>query len=300
MPKVEGATGLHLLNNFDFFLFDADGVLWLGDNPLAGTVEFLKCLVEKGKCVFIITNNATKTIDEYFEKCQKIGFYMLTKDHIVSPCRVLAHVLSKEKSELPVYLVGSPSLQKELKSKGIESFGPGPDPVEKYTSSLYVQDIDVSRPVRAVVVSYDLYFNYIKAMKAANYIKQSGVKFYGTNTDATFPGPNPGVRIPGTGMNVAAVEYVAGKKAIIIGKPGALTFEYIRDKFNISPNRTVMFGDRCDTDIKFGKDNGVKTVLIGTGVHNLDNVRSFKDEGRTDLVPDFYSPSINYLYETIS
>uniref|UniRef100_A0A914SJE4 Uncharacterized protein n=1 Tax=Parascaris equorum TaxID=6256 RepID=A0A914SJE4_PAREQ len=75
--------------------------------------------------------------------------------------------------------------------EGIESFGVGPDPVQNYTNSDFIHEIDVSRPVRAVVVSYDVHINYVKIMKAINYIEQPGVKFIATNEDATFPGPNP-------------------------------------------------------------------------------------------------------------
>lgn len=82
-------------------------------------------------------------------------------------------------------------LQQELAKKGIGSFGVGPDPVENYTSSLFIRDIDVSRPVRAVIVSYDIHVNYVKLMKASNYVHQEGVKFFATNKDATFPGSNP-------------------------------------------------------------------------------------------------------------
>jgi phosphoglycolate phosphatase len=52
--------------------------------------------------------------------------------------------------------------------------------------------VDVSQPVFAVVASFDAYFNYIKLMKAANYLKDENVLFYATNQDATFPGSVPG------------------------------------------------------------------------------------------------------------
>ncbi|VDK53248.1 unnamed protein product [Gongylonema pulchrum] len=99
MSKVEAVAGHQLLSSFQTFLFDADGVLWLGDTPLPG------------KSVFITTNNSTKTLEDYVKKCRELGFDMVPVDHILSPAKVLAYQLSREKSDLPVYLVGSAGLQ---------------------------------------------------------------------------------------------------------------------------------------------------------------------------------------------
>lgn len=53
-------------------------------------------------------------------------------------------------------------------------------------------DVDTSQKVFAVVASFDAYFNYIKLMKAVNYLKDESVAFYATNQDWTFPGSVPG------------------------------------------------------------------------------------------------------------
>lgn len=96
------------------------------------------------------------------------------------------------------------------------------------------------------------------------------------------------------------MEYVSGKQPIVIGKPSHSMFEYIKEKFAIEPQKTLMVGDRCDTDIKFGRDNNMKTLLVGTGIHSMDEVHSFRLQKRLDLVPDFYSPSLSELYSSIT
>ena len=40
---------------------------------------------------------------------------------------------------------------------------------------------------------------------------------------------------------------------------------YIQDKFNLRPDQICMVGDRLDTDILFGKDGGLKTMLVLSG-----------------------------------
>ncbi|VDO79205.1 unnamed protein product [Onchocerca flexuosa] len=184
-----------------------------------------------GKNVFIVTNNSSKALDDFAAKCRRIGFDMISDDHMLSPAKVLSHILAMEKSDLPVYLVGSTGLQKELKKRGIESFGVGPDPIENYTDVESIQQIDISRKVRAVIVSYDIHISYPKIMRAASYINQPGVRFYATNPDPKLPGPVPGVVVPGSGVNVRAVETAAGKEPIIIGKPSKTMFEYIKERY---------------------------------------------------------------------
>ncbi|VDK77760.1 unnamed protein product [Onchocerca ochengi] len=299
MSKVQEADVHQLINSFDSFFFDADGVLWLDNIPLPGAADFLRYLISIGKNVFIVTNNSSKTLDDFAAKCRRIGFDMISDDHMLSPAKVLAHILAMEKSDLPVYLVGSTGLQKELKKRGIESFGVGPDPIENYTDVESIQQIDISRKVRAVVVSFDIHISYPKLMRAASYINQPGVRFYATNPDPKLPGPVPGVVIPGSGVNVRAVETAAGKEPIIIGKPSKTMFEYIKERFNIKAEKSVIFGDSCVTDIKFGHENGLTSVLVGTGVSDLDKVREFEKQGREDLIPTCYTPSLKVLFDML-
>lgn len=68
-------------------------------------------LIFSGKNIFIMSNNSTKTIKENINKLHKLGFLMVLEDHVISPDKVLAHILSKTPSDLPVYLIGSEGLQ---------------------------------------------------------------------------------------------------------------------------------------------------------------------------------------------
>lgn len=53
------------------------------------------------------------------------------------------------------------------------------------------------------------------------------------------------------------------------------------------------FHPRCNTDINFGKNCGLQTLLVLTGVTKLDQLRSYeKDPGSDHLVPDYYTEAI--------
>ena len=53
--------GQAISDRFDAFLFDLDGVVYVGEEPLPGAVESLSRLREAGKQVRFLTNNPRPT-----------------------------------------------------------------------------------------------------------------------------------------------------------------------------------------------------------------------------------------------
>jgi ribonucleotide monophosphatase NagD (HAD superfamily) len=56
-----------------------------------------------------------------------------------------------------------------------------------------------------------------------------------------------------------------------------------------------MFVCRCDTDILFGHNSGLTTLLVLTGVTTMSEVEQFAGQGKATLVPDFYVPTLSHL-----
>lgn len=50
------------------------GVLWSGDNIIGQANDALNKLRSLGKKIFYVTNNSTKSREEYVKKCEKLGF----------------------------------------------------------------------------------------------------------------------------------------------------------------------------------------------------------------------------------
>ena len=88
-----------------------------------------------------------------------------------------------------------------------------------------------------------------------------------SNCDAELPLGRDDLCVPGTGSIVAAVEFATKKEPEVVGKPSPLAFELIKELTGneTKPEETAMFGDRLDTDIKFGVNSGLTTVLTLTG-----------------------------------
>ena len=68
-------------------------------------------------------------------------------------------------------------------------------------------------------------------------------------------------------------------------------------------DRTLIVGDSLGTDILLGRNCGMKTLFVLSGISTLEEVRhnqasnSVEDQKR---VPDFYLPSIKELGDLIS
>ncbi|XP_055854619.1 glycerol-3-phosphate phosphatase isoform X2 [Episyrphus balteatus] len=283
------------LNSFDSILTDCDGVVWLFNNPIEGAVDTINKFKEINKKVFFCTNNSTKTRPELLEKAIRLGFKM-NKDEIISTAHAAAAYLKNRNFNKKVYVIGSEGITKELDAFGIEHCGVGPDPISSSLNQFVAEDLKLETGIGAVIVGFDEHISFPKLTKAASYLDDPECIFLATNTDERFPMPN--YVIPGTGSIVRAVETCAERDSILIGKPNPNICEsLIRDGI-IVPERTLMIGDRCNTDILLGTNCGFQTLLVGSGIHQLHHVKAWMDDGSEEskkLIPDVFLPKLGDL-----
>ena len=62
------------VNSFDTVMTDCDGVLWKAKGAIEGSPELIQKFRQLGKKIFFVTNNSTKTREEYVRKCADLGF----------------------------------------------------------------------------------------------------------------------------------------------------------------------------------------------------------------------------------
>jgi 4-nitrophenyl phosphatase len=111
-------------------------------------------------------------------------------------------------------------------------------------------------------------FSYAKLERAASYLRYASprIPFVATNRDVAYPDAHQ--LVPGGGALVAALEVGSGRAPdVVAGKPSPHLIALVRSATGLDPARTVMVGDRLDTDILFGNDGGfAATLLVLTGV----------------------------------
>ncbi|KAM9372645.1 glycerol-3-phosphate phosphatase [Phaethornis superciliosus] len=294
--RLEGEAARAVLSAADTLLFDCDGVLWRGETAVEGAAAALGRLAAAGKRLCYVTNNSSRTREAYTEKLRRLGFPPADTRHVFGSAYCAARYL---RQALPpgaaAYVLGSPALAAELEAVGIPPLGhgpaalPGPSPADWARAPL-------DPAVRAVLVAFDEHFSYAKLCQALRYLLRGGTDclLVGTNRDHRLP-LEGGTAIPGTGCLVKAVETAAQREAFIVGKPNRYMFDCLASEFHIEPARTLMVGDRLDTDILMGNTCGLTTLLTLTGVSTLEEVKEHQESScpaRQSLVPDYYVDSI--------
>ncbi|KAF0304464.1 Glycerol-3-phosphate phosphatase [Amphibalanus amphitrite] len=230
-----------LLQSTDTFLFDCDGVLWNGGDVIKDANAVVNKLQELGKKVFLVTNNSTKTRDEYVAKCAKLGFNC-NEPQVISTSYLTVQYLKSLHFDKKVYLVGSSGLSREMDAAGIRHLGEGPDVMEGNVFDGRLDHIRLDPEVGAVVVGFDSHISFNKILKASSYLKNPDVLFIATNRDERFPMEH--IVCPGTGTMVTAVAVASGREPTIMGKPSREVFEALRRQHGLDPARTVMVGDK--------------------------------------------------------
>ena len=103
---------------------------------------------------------------------------------------------------------------------------------------------------------------------------------------------------------VAAVKTASGREPIVLGKPSKFMFEIVQKRHpGIVPERTLMIGDRANTDILLGKNCGLQTLMVGSGVHKLSEARLWEvseDPEERRMVPDYYVDKLGDLLARVS
>ncbi|RNA37421.1 phosphoglycolate phosphatase-like isoform X1 [Brachionus plicatilis] len=292
-----------LIQNVDNFLFDCDGVIWNWPKPIEGAVAFINKLKELKKKCFFITNNSTKTREMVMDLLVKIGISNVVLDDIVCTSWILAQYLKSIDFKDKVYVIGSGAIATELEKESIKHIGIGPnhEQIPDPGKFDYASLIKLDPEVKCVVVAFDHYFNYPKMVIGTSYARRKDCLFIATNDDAQFPTGTSHVIIPGTGSFVNAMKTSVGKNPIILGKPHRTMWEVLEKVHKLDSNRSIIIGDRLDTDIALAANCSLGySLAVLSGVTDEEMIQDYaksleseklsNDEAK--CVPDFYAENL--------
>jgi glycerol 3-phosphatase-2 len=249
-----------LADQFDGFLIDLDGVVWVGREPVPGAAEVLTALLEDGKKIVFVTNNPGKPAAAYAERLGGMGVEAADDKVVTAGMATTRLAAERVGAGRTAFVIGTDSFREEAAAAGLE-----------------VLDGEAGREAAAVLVSGHRGFNY-EELLTATLALQRGAELFATSRDPTLP--MPGGPWPGTGAVLAAVETASGAHAEIGGKPERHLFDLALHMLRCSfaPNkaakeqrnglggkRVAMVGDRLTSDIEGGRRAGLATVLVLTG-----------------------------------
>ncbi|KAI0752852.1 2-phosphoglycolate phosphatase [Daedaleopsis nitida] len=281
-----------LLDKYDTWLFDCDGVLWSGDTLIEGATEVLQLLRTHKKSVLFVTNNATKSRKNYKRKFDTLGVEAHVDEIYGSAYAAAVYISSvmKMPKDKKVYVIGMAGLEEELQDEGITYIG-GTDPEDNTLANFSLKKWTPDPAVGAVLCGLDTSINYTKLSKAFSYLlRNEGCAFLVTNEDSTYPTAEG--LLPGAGSVSAPLRFALGRDPVAIGKPQGTMLDCIKAKHAFDPKRTIMVGDRLNTDIEFGKAGGLATLLLSAGITKESEITG---PNASPTVPDYVTNSIGDL-----
>jgi len=261
----------HTANLFELttkqvYFFDLDGTIYLGDKLFQGVPKLLEILRKEKKDFFFLSNNSSKSTEDYLKKLNKFNLN-ITKDNLILSQHPTIEYLKKNKFK-KIFLLGTQSLKKEFKNEGF---------------NLTENDPEI------LVLAFDQELTYDRLVKAAYLLQNKDFPYIATHLDNRCPTENG--FIPDAG-GIAALLYKATERMPkVFGKPNKEMLLFKLDELGIPPENAVMFGDRLYTDIKMGKEASIATCCVLSGEITMEMINS------SEYKPDFILNGIWELLE---
>lgn len=253
------------------FLLDMDGTIYNENQLFEGTLDFLGQIEENGGRYIFITNNSSKSAEDYVKKVNAMGI-PADASHFYTSGQAAAFYLREHYPGQKVYCMGTRSLVRELLDSGIDT----------------VTEVDEDATV--VLLGFDTE-NTSEKIRNTCIMLGKDVAYLATNPDLVCP-VSFGY-IPDCGSMSIMLKNATGKTPFFIGKPEPIMVKCVLQKLGASPEETLIIGDRLYTDIATGKNAGVDTVCVLSGEASLQDIK----EG--SIKPTWIFDNIKHLYQEL-
>ena len=252
------------LDGIEAVFLDLDGTIYLGDSLIEGSSQFLLRLEEKGVMRFFLSNNSSKSVDQYLQKLRGMGIVSEEGEILLSSHDLISWLTNKGVTD--TYLVGTQGLRDMLENGGFTTTSDTPE---------------------YVVLGYDTEINYEKLATASIHL-HNGIPMVASHPDMVCPSPDGG--LPDTGAYMALFEATTGvRPEHVCGKPNRGMILHKIEQLGLDPGNCAMVGDRLYTDMEMAERAGVHGILVLSGEATMDDL-----EG-SNLNPSLVVDSVSSL-----
>ena len=257
-------------------IFDLDGVVYRGAEPVPGAADLVAWLHDAGVAVRFATNNSMVAREGYVERLGAMGIATTVDEIVTSSSATVEHLHRHATDVRRVLAIGADGLREELSAAGfattmagdVNAVVPGGALEERYD---------------AVIVGLDPSFDYGRLASAMSAVA-GGARLIATNADARYP--TPAGFLPGAGSIVAALAAATGVTPEVIGKPEPAMFRAIIEAAGVPASETVVIGDNPASDIAGARRAGCAAILVLTGVADAAGAALLVDEAAPHAVAD--------------
>ncbi len=252
------------LDGIEAVFLDLDGTIYLGDSLIEGSSQFLLRLEEKGVMRFFLSNNSSKSVDQYLQKLRGMGIVSEEGEILLSSHDLISWLTNKGVTD--TYLVGTRGLRDMLEKSGFTTTSDTPE---------------------YVVLGYDTEINYEKLATASIHL-HNGIPMVASHPDMVCPSPDGD--LPDTGAYMALFEATTGvRPEHVCGKPNRGMILHKIEQLGLDPANCAMVGDRLYTDMEMAERAGVHGILVLSGEATMDDL-----EG-SNLNPSLVVDSVSSL-----
>jgi HAD superfamily hydrolase (TIGR01450 family) len=240
---------LSLVDKYKNFIFDLDGTIYRGESLIPQANEVINHLKLNGKNIVFVSNKTTGTVKDYYLLLKNWGLNIEERE-IINATLVVKNYLVKNYNHDKFFAIGEESFIKEIEEAGLK-FSTNP------------------KEIKILLITLDRTLDYQKLETAAQAL-ENGAKFFAANIDDTCPVDNG--EVLDAGSVISALEKRTHRKLELhFGKPSEFMFDEIKSRLDFIPEKTLLIGDRLETDIAMGNKFGVDTALVSTGIKNFVN-----------------------------
>lgn len=255
-------------------IFDLDGVVYRGEEPIPGARELIGWLHERDVVVRFATNNSMVTRSGYVDRLGGMGIRTTADEVVTSTSATVEHLRRHAPEVRSVLAIGAAGMRDELVDAGLHVVMAAEAAAEHPGGRL-------ERSFDAVIVGLDPMVDYGR-LAAAMAAVAAGARLIATNADARYP--TPAGFLPGAGSIVTALTTATGVAATVIGKPEPAMFTAILEASGVAAGESVVVGDNPAADVVGARRAGCASILVLTGVADEAAAEVLEGERRPDAV----------------
>lgn len=256
------------LKGIKHLALDMDGTIYNGSSLFPFTIPFLEKMKELGIGYSFLTNNPSKSTEDYISHLAKMGITATKDEMYTSAQATIDYIKVNHPSAKRLFTLGTPSMIRQFEQAGF-----------------IITEDDASDVPDMLVVSFDMSLTYSRLCRAAWWASQN-VPYIATNPDRVCPTDKPVILVD-CGSLYTCIEHATGRKPdVVIGKPDPRMLEGILTRYNLKPSEVAMIGDRIYTDVRMAHNAGAVGVLVMSGETTMDIVEE------SDLKPDIIAENL--------
>ncbi len=225
-------------------LLDLDGVLYVGDEPVPGAAEAVTWLREQDIPFRYVTNTTSRPRDAIVGKLARCGVEA-TAEQILTPAVAAVAWLERERRTTPALFVPGATAAE------FAACDPLPEDAMTGADAVVLGDLGEGWDFATLNRAFRLLMADARPPLVA------------LGRTAYWRAPD-GLRLD-AGAYVAALEYAAGREAVVLGKPDPAFFATAAGLLGVPGDRTLMVGDDIRSDVGGAQHAGMRGVLVRTG-----------------------------------